>query len=122
MTEVLGYPKFIAAGGDMGSVIAMSLSQRHPEKLLGYHVTDVGYPDHTTDFAALSGPEQVYAGALQQWFFQHPRDGSVRLSDDPQTGIGRDSEVGVSQYQGQPVGLTHGQVDQAGSAAVTSRP
>ena len=58
----------------------------------------------------------------QQWFFQHPRDGSVRLSDDPQTGIGRDSEVGVSQYQGQPVGLTHGQVDQAGSAAVTSRP
>ena len=71
MTEVLGYPKFIAAGGDMGSIISMSLSQRHPEKLLGYHVTDVGYPDHTTDFAALSGPEQAYVGALQQWFLQY---------------------------------------------------
>jgi hypothetical protein len=42
MTEVLGYEKFIAAGGDGGSIISMSLAQRHPEKLLGYHVTDVG--------------------------------------------------------------------------------
>ncbi|WP_332689193.1 epoxide hydrolase family protein [Devosia sp.] len=71
MTETLGYGKFIAAGGDGGSIISMSLSQHHPEVLLGYHVTDVGYPDQTTDFAALSGPEQAYAGAIQQWFFAH---------------------------------------------------
>ncbi|WP_287249213.1 hypothetical protein [Mesorhizobium sp.] len=45
MTETLGYGKFIAAGGDGGSIISMSLAQRHPEVLLGYHVTDVGYPD-----------------------------------------------------------------------------
>lgn len=71
MTETLSYGKFIAAGGDSGSIISMSLAQRHPELLLGYHVTDVGYPDHTTDFSALSGPEQAYAGAIQQWFFTH---------------------------------------------------
>lgn len=71
MTETLGYGKFIAAGGDSGSVIAMSLSQLHPDVLLGYHVTDVGYPDHTTDFSVLTAPEQAYAGAIQQWFFAH---------------------------------------------------
>ena len=47
------------------------------------------------------------------------RDG---WADDPQTGVGGDPDVGESQDQGQPVRLAHGQVDQTGSAAVTSRP
>jgi pimeloyl-ACP methyl ester carboxylesterase len=99
MTEVLGYPKFVAAGGDMGSVIAMSLSQRHPDKLLGYHVTDVGYPDHTTDFAALSGPEQAYAGALQQWFFQHGAFNMVQSSKPQSLAYGMtDSPVGLAAW------------------------
>jgi pimeloyl-ACP methyl ester carboxylesterase len=99
MGEVLGYPKFIAAGGDMGSIIAMSLSQRHPEKLLGYHVTDVGYPDQTTDFAALSQPEQAYAGALQQWFFQHGAFNMVQSSKPQSLAFGmNDSPVGLAAW------------------------
>jgi pimeloyl-ACP methyl ester carboxylesterase len=99
MTDVLGYPKFIAAGGDMGSMIGMSLSQRHPEKLLGYHVTDVGYPDHTTDFAALSGPEQAYAGALQQWFFQHGAFNMVQSSKPQSLAFAmNDSPVGLAAW------------------------
>lgn len=99
MTEVLGYPKFIAAGGDMGSLIAMSLSQRHPEVLLGYHVTDVGYPDQTTDFATLSGPEQAYAGALQQWFFQHGAFNMVQSSKPQSLAFAMtDSPVGLAAW------------------------
>jgi pimeloyl-ACP methyl ester carboxylesterase len=99
VTEVLGYPKFIAAGGDMGSLIAMSLAQRHPEKLLGYHVTDVGYPDQTTDFAALSGPEQAYAGALQQWFFQHGAFNMVQSSKPQSLAFAmNDSPVGLAAW------------------------
>jgi pimeloyl-ACP methyl ester carboxylesterase len=71
MGKVLGHERFIVAGGDLGSVIAMSLTQRHADKVIGIHVTDVGYPDHTTDFSVLSGAEQAYAGAIQQWFFTH---------------------------------------------------
>jgi len=71
MTQTLGYKKFMVAGGDMGSMISMSLSQRHPESLLGYHVTDIGYPDQTTDFNTLSNQEQAYAGSIQNWFMQH---------------------------------------------------
>ncbi|SFJ29793.1 Pimeloyl-ACP methyl ester carboxylesterase [Caulobacter sp. UNC279MFTsu5.1] len=99
MTETLGYGKFIAAGGDGGSIIAMSLSQRHPEVLLGYHVTDVGYPDQTTDFAALSAPEQAYAGAIQQWFFAHGAFNLVQATKPQSLAFAmNDSPVGLAAW------------------------
>jgi pimeloyl-ACP methyl ester carboxylesterase len=99
MTETLGYNKFIAAGGDGGSIISMSLAQRHPELLLGYHVTDVGYPDHTTDFAVLSGPEQAYAGAIQQWFFAHGAFNLVHATKPQSLAFAmNDSPVGLAAW------------------------
>jgi pimeloyl-ACP methyl ester carboxylesterase len=68
MTKELGYEKFISAGGDGGSLVSLSLANRRPELLLGMHLTDVGYPDYTTDFASLTPPEQEFAGFIQQWF------------------------------------------------------
>ena len=38
MTEVLGYPRFAAQGGDWGASVAARLGVAHPEKLLGIHV------------------------------------------------------------------------------------
>lgn len=99
MAETLGYGKFIAAGGDGGSIISMSLSQRHPEVLLGYHVTDVGYPDHTTDFTVLSGPEQAYAGAIQQWFFAHGAFNLVHATKPESLAFAmNDSPVGLAAW------------------------
>lgn len=99
MTDVLGYDRFIAAGGDLGSVIAMSLSQRHPDRLMGYHVTDVGYADHTTDFGALSGPEQAYAGAIQQWFFAHGAFNLVQATKPQSLAFAMtDSPVGLAAW------------------------
>lgn len=99
MTETLGYGKFIAAGGDGGSIISMSLSQRHPQVLLGYHVTDVGYPDQSTDFAALSAPEQAYAGAIQQWFFAHGAFNLVHATKPQSLAFAmNDSPVGLAAW------------------------
>lgn len=99
MTETLGYGKFIAAGGDGGSIISMSLAQRHPEVLLGYHVTDVGYPDHTTDFTVLTPPEQAYAGAIQQWFFAHGAFNLVHASKPQSIAFAmNDSPVGLAAW------------------------
>ena len=99
MTETLGYGKFIAAGGDGGSIISMSLSQRHPELLLGYHVTDVGYPDQTTDFSALTPPEQAYAGAIQQWFFAHGAFNLVHATKPQSLAFAmNDSPVGLAAW------------------------
>ncbi|BCG76737.1 epoxide hydrolase family protein [Mesorhizobium sp. 113-3-3] len=99
MDDVLGYSSFIVAGGDLGSVIAMSLAQRHPDKLIGSHLTDVGYPDQTTDFAALSAPEQGYAGAIQQWFFMHGAFNLVQATKPQSLAFAmNDSPVGLGAW------------------------
>jgi len=99
MGDVLGHDRFIAAGGDLGSVIAMSLTQRHPEKVIGIHVTDVGYPDHTTNFSVLSGPEQAYAGAIQQWFFAHGAFNLVQATKPQSLAFAmNDSPVGLAAW------------------------
>lgn len=99
MGKVLGYERFIAAGGDLGSMIALSLAQRHPQQLAGIHVTDVGYPDHTTDFAALSEPEQAYAGAIRQWFFQHGAFNLVQATKPQSLAFAmNDSPVGLAAW------------------------
>jgi pimeloyl-ACP methyl ester carboxylesterase len=68
MTEELGYGKFVAAGGDAGTLVAQSLAERHPNTLIALHLTDVGYPDQTTDLSALTGPEIEFANYIRQWW------------------------------------------------------
>ena len=38
MTDVLGYPRFAAQGGDWGSFITSRLGYRYPERLVGIHL------------------------------------------------------------------------------------
>ena len=38
MTDVLGYPRFAAQGGDWGSFITSRLGYRHPERVVGIHL------------------------------------------------------------------------------------
>jgi microsomal epoxide hydrolase len=93
MSDALGYEKFVAAGGDIGSMISQSLAQMYPERLIGIHMTDVGYPDHTTDFASLSPAEQEFAGYIQGWWMQEgafnmiqstkPQSLSYAMNDSP---------------------------------------
>lgn len=42
MKEKLGYDKFAAAGGDVGSGVTRYLALNHPELLIGIHLTDIG--------------------------------------------------------------------------------
>jgi microsomal epoxide hydrolase len=68
MTEVLGYPRFAAQGGDWGAAIASSLGATHAAKLIGIHVNllmirrDPGLlpADPTPD-------EKRYLGELEHW-------------------------------------------------------
>lgn len=99
MTKELGYNKFISAGGDGGTLISMSLAQNYPEVLIGYHITDVGYPDHTTDFASLTPTEQAYAGFIQQWWMSEGAFNMVQATK-PQTlaYAMNDSPVGLAAW------------------------
>ncbi|MEJ7649462.1 MAG: epoxide hydrolase family protein [Nakamurella sp.] len=46
MTE-LGHEKFVLAGGDIGSGVGLSMGRRHPDRLIGLHLTNVSSVDDT---------------------------------------------------------------------------
>ncbi len=99
MTDVLGYPKFISAGGDGGSVMSITLAQNYPDRLSGIYVTDVGYPDHTTDFASLTPPEQEFAGYIQQWWMREGAFNMIQATKPQSLAFGmNDSPVGLAAW------------------------
>lgn len=63
----LGYDRFAAAGGDVGQGVTMAMALRHPERLTGIHLTDVGYP--TGQESDMSPAEQEFAELIQGWWF-----------------------------------------------------
>ncbi|WP_243348565.1 epoxide hydrolase family protein [Parabacteroides sp. FAFU027] len=102
MTEKLGYAKFAAAGGDMGSGITRYMALNHPELLIGIHLTDIGIIRPLlmeTDESKLSAIEIAYKRTAQQWIAQEGGYMSIQ-STKPQTlayGLS-DSPVGVAAW------------------------
>jgi pimeloyl-ACP methyl ester carboxylesterase len=100
MTELLGYPKFVSAGGDAGAYITQSLARRYPELLIGIHLTDVGYPDQNTDFSTLSPAEMEMAQWVQKWYMEEGMGVNMVMATKPQTlayGL-NDSPVGLAAW------------------------
>lgn len=87
MTEELGYPKFGAAGGDIGSGVTRYLAANHPELLYGIHLTDIGIIRDlmsAADEAKLSEEERRYKQAASAWVAQEGGYMSIQ-STRPQT-------------------------------------
>ena len=47
--DVLGYPRFAAAGGDIGIQVSRYLGLDHPDRVVAVHRTDAGVPVFTGD-------------------------------------------------------------------------
>jgi epoxide hydrolase len=100
MTEVLGYTHFVSAGGDHGAIITQALARKHPELLIGIHLTDVGYPDQNTDFSQLTPAEMEMAQWVQRWFMEEGMGVNMIMATKPQTlsyGL-NDSPVGLAAW------------------------
>jgi microsomal epoxide hydrolase len=71
MGDVLGYQRFAAAGGDIGSGVTRCLAGAHPERLVGIHLTDTdgGTPLNGKP-PDLSEAEQQHLNAVRQWRMQ----------------------------------------------------
>ncbi len=85
MTEVLGYKQFVSAGGDHGAIITQALARKHPDLLIGIHLTDVGYPDQNTDFSQLTPAEMEMAQWVQRWFMEEGIGVNMIMATKPQT-------------------------------------
>lgn len=68
MTQVLGYPKFLAHGGDFGASVTEQLGLYHPDVLLAIHLDSVP-PQHAQRInpALLTAPEQAYLKSVKAW-------------------------------------------------------
>ena len=67
MTDVLGFERFAAHGGDWGALVTELVARDHPESVIGTHMTDVPYyhalqkPDDPT------GKERKYLDAIAKF-------------------------------------------------------
>ncbi len=87
MKEKLGYDKFAAAGGDVGSGVTRYLALNHPELLIGIHLTDIGIIRDliaSQDNSELSEEELNYKKNAAQWISNEGGYMSIQ-STKPQT-------------------------------------
>ncbi|MBA3869593.1 MAG: epoxide hydrolase [Anaerolineae bacterium] len=99
MTDILGYQTFVTAGGDVGSPISMSLALNHADILTGIHLTDVGYPDQTTDVSTLTPPEQKFATFIQGWWMKEGAYNIIQSTKPLSLAYGvNDSPVGLAAW------------------------
>jgi microsomal epoxide hydrolase len=67
MTEVLGYPRFGAQGGDWGAFIATRLGAVHPDKLTGVHLNMLAVPRDLAQATGTSEEDRRYRADLEHF-------------------------------------------------------
>ncbi|MEU6170733.1 epoxide hydrolase [Streptantibioticus parmotrematis] len=93
LMDVLGYPRFGAAGGDIGSHVSRYLALDHPDRVVAVHRTDAGIPVHTGDPAELTESERAWFEEVAAWSAAEgayaaihrtkPQTAAVGLNDSP---------------------------------------
>ncbi|HVE88339.1 MAG TPA: epoxide hydrolase [Burkholderiaceae bacterium] len=67
MTDVLGYRRFAAQGGDWGAFITSRLGYRYPERLTGIHLNSMALRRDTPAPERPTDDEQLYFEQRAQW-------------------------------------------------------
>lgn len=69
MTDVLGYDRFCAQGGDIGSWVTSRLGAVYPEKLIGIHLNMLVYrgDDDTNPPPPANPAEETFVSELMRW-------------------------------------------------------
>jgi pimeloyl-ACP methyl ester carboxylesterase len=93
LMTVLGYERFGAAGGDIGSGVSRFLALDHPDRVVAVHRTDGGLPVFTGDPATLAPEERDFLAGAAAWGGSEgayaamhrtkPQTAAVGLTDSP---------------------------------------
>jgi pimeloyl-ACP methyl ester carboxylesterase len=67
MTDVLGYPRFAAQGGDWGGYIVGRLAHAYAERLVGIHLNYLPLPRDVPFPAELTDEQRAYQEELRHW-------------------------------------------------------
>ncbi len=93
LMSVLGYERFGAAGGDIGSHVSRYLGLDYPERVVAVHRIDAGVPFYAGDPADLAPEERGYLESVAAWGATEggysamhrtkPQTAAVGLTDSP---------------------------------------
>jgi microsomal epoxide hydrolase len=98
MTETLGYPRFAAAGGDIGSGVTQSLALTHPKLLVGIYLTYLG-SSSSAQYHDLSEAERHHLSAVQRWMQQEGAYEHLQATKPQTLAYGlNDSPVGLAAW------------------------
>jgi len=67
MTDVLGYPRFAAQGGDWGGYVVGRLAHAHGERLVGVHLNFLPLPLDIPFPAELNDEQRAYQEEIRRW-------------------------------------------------------
>jgi pimeloyl-ACP methyl ester carboxylesterase len=99
LMRTLGYERFGAAGGDLGSHVSRYLALDHPDRVAAVHRTDGGLPIFAGDPATLTAAERAWFAEAATWGATEGAYGAIHRTK-PQTVAAalNDSPAGLAAW------------------------
>jgi len=101
MQDVLGYPRFMAHGVDIGARVTSALGRFHPDAVIAIHLgsVDLEWPSPMPDESAMSDAERQYLIRCDKWEREEGAYSSIQATK-PQTLAYalNDSPVGLAAW------------------------
>ena len=99
LMDVLGYPRFAAAGGDIGSHVSRYLALDYPDRVVAVHRMDAGLPVYHGDPADLSAEERAWMDQAATWGAAEGAYGAMHRTKPQTAAVGlTDSPAGLAAW------------------------
>jgi pimeloyl-ACP methyl ester carboxylesterase len=99
LMTVLGYPRFGAAGGDIGSHVSRYLAIDHRDRVVAVHRTDAGVPVFHGDPASLAPEERDWLKEGAAWGAAEGAYGAMHRTKPQTAAVGlNDSPAGLAAW------------------------
>src|SRR6478609_2027724 len=99
LMAVLGYQRFGAAGGDIGSHVSRYLGLNHPDRVVAVHRTDGGLPVFAGDPSTLSPEEREWFAGAAAWGQAEGAYGAMHRTKPQTAAVGlTDSPAGLAAW------------------------
>lgn len=99
LMDVLGYHRFGAAGGDIGSHVSRYLALDHPDRVVAVHRTDAGVPVFSGERAELTPAERAWFDGAAGWNAAEGAYGAMHRSKPQTAAVGlTDSPAGLAAW------------------------
>jgi pimeloyl-ACP methyl ester carboxylesterase len=99
LMTALGYERFGAAGGDIGSHVSRYLALDHPDRVVAVHRMDAGVPVFTGDPGELTPEEREWLGSGAVWAAAEGAYAAVHRTKPQTAAVGlTDSPAGLASW------------------------